>query len=96
MALRMSEPSDSSEIWFERIGPTFGWLGSYSPITTKGLHVLLMHMLPVLFLWVLPLTLLGHLQVVSETMTFILVVPVVIGCVVSLMRTAHRHSAPQR
>jgi hypothetical protein len=83
-------------VWFERIGPTFGWLGSYSPITTKGFYVLLMHLLPVLVSRALPLSLLGHFQVVSATTALLFVAPVVIGCLLSLMRTAYRHSARRR
>jgi hypothetical protein len=91
----MNEQTDTPEIWFERIGPTIGWLGSYSPTTTKGLYVLLMHMLPVLIFWVFPLSLLGHFDMVPGPVVFGLAIPIVIGCLVSLMRIAHRHSAPQ-
>jgi hypothetical protein len=90
--VEMDEQTDASEIWFERIGPTFGWFGSYIPTTMKGFDALLMHILPVLILWVLPLSLLGHFEVVAEPVVFALVFPVVIGCLVSLMRIAHRHS----
>ena len=93
--VEMSEQADASEIWFERIGPTLGWFGSYSPTTMKGFYVLLAHMLPVLMLWVVPLSLLAHFEVVAGPVVFVLVFPVVIGCLVSLMRTAHRHSAPR-
>jgi len=48
--MKMYERIDHSEIWFERIGPTIGWFGSYSPTTMKGFYVLMAHMLPVLTL----------------------------------------------
>ena len=62
----------------------------------KGFYVLLMHMIPVLVLWVLPLALLAQFGGLPEKAAFLLVVPVVVASLVSLMRTAHRHSVPRR
>lgn len=92
----MTEPQEASEIWFERIGPTFGWLGSYNPITAKGLYVLLAYFLSLLLLWVLPISLLAEFDLLPGGVALALAIPVVCGGLLSLMRTAHRHSAPRR
>ena len=91
----MSEPGEAPEIWFERIGPTIGWLGSYSPVSIKGFYVMLAYTLPVLFLWVLPISLLAQFDIMSAEAALLTAVPVVCVCLISLMRTAYRHSAPR-
>ena len=92
----MDDPDEASEIWFEPMGPTIGWVGSYMPVTMMGFYVLLAHTLPVLLLWVLPLSLLGHFEIVPGGMLFGFAVPVVVGSLLLLMRTAYRHSRPWR
>lgn len=89
----MDEQADTAEIWFERMGPTLGWFGSYNPTTMRGFHVLLAHM-AVALIWLIPFALLGHFGVIADSVAFGLATPVVLGCLVSLMRTAHRHSVP--
>lgn len=91
----MNDTEPASEIWFERLGPTFGWLGSYVPTTMRGFYVLLMHTLPVLVFWVLPFALLAQIGALSKAATFLIVTPVVVGCLTMLMRTAYRHSSPR-
>ena len=92
----MDNQTDTPEVWFERMGPTFGWLGSYIPITMKGFYVLLLHILPVMVLWMLPLSVLAKFELVPEPIVLALIAPLAIGSLVSLMRTAHRHSVPRR
>lgn len=89
----MDEQTDAPEIWFERIGPTLGWFGSYNPTTMRGFHALLTHV-AIALLWLLPFALLGHFKVLSGPLALGLAIPGTLGCLVSLMRTAHRHSVP--
>ena len=91
----MDDAEPASEIWFERIGPSFGWWGSYMPTTMRGFYAVLMHTLPLLVLWVLPLSLLAQFGTLSSAATFLLVMPAVVGCLTLLMRTAYRHSSPR-
>jgi hypothetical protein len=91
----MEEPDQGTEIWFERLGPTLGWFGSYSPISMKGFYALLAHTLPVLALWVLPVSLLAQFKRIPSAVALPVVAPVVVASLLLLMRTAHRHSLPR-
>lgn len=90
---KMDEQADTAEIWFERIGPTLGWFGTYNPTTMRGVYVLMAHM-AVILLWLVPFAALAHFGVIAGPVALGLVIPVVLACCLSLMRTAHRHSAP--
>ncbi len=90
----MVHSDDRSEIWFERLGPSIGWLCSYSPITGRGLYVLLGHVFGACFA-IGPILLLEHANLLSPKPALFIAGLIALASGVSLMRTAHRHSVPR-
>jgi hypothetical protein len=91
----MSAPERELEVWFESFGPRIGWFGSYLPTTARGLYVVMGH-IGFISAWALPVALLYQFRVLSDAWTIALGFPVLMGGLVSLLRTASRHSAPYR
>ena len=91
----MVHSDDRSEIWFERLGESIGWLCSYSPITARGLYVLLGHLFGACFA-IGPLLLLEHADLLSPKATLFVGGLIALASGVSLMLTAYRHSVRRR